>query len=73
MSAGKLIGVLMIVLGALALIYGGFSYTRSTHAAAVGPVQLTVQHRHNVAVPVWAGIIVLVLGGVVIALDARRS
>jgi hypothetical protein len=73
MSAAKLIGVLLIVGGVLALIYGGFTYTRHTSTADVGPVHLSVQHRQTVAVPIWAGIGVIVLGGLVIAFNGRRS
>jgi hypothetical protein len=73
MSATRLIGVLLIAAGVLALIYGGFTYTKHTTTADVGPVQLSVQHRQTVDVPVWAGIGVIVLGGVLIALDGRRT
>lgn len=73
MSAAKLIGLLLIVAGILSLIYGGFTYTRHTSTADVGPLHVSVQHRQTVAVPIWAGIGVIVLGGLVIAMDARRS
>jgi TRAP-type C4-dicarboxylate transport system permease small subunit len=73
MSAAKLIGVLFIVGGILALIYGGFTYTRHTSTADVGPLHVSVQHRQTVAVPIWAGIGVIVLGSLVIALDGRRN
>lgn len=73
MSATRLIGILFIVAGVLALAYGGFTYTRHTSTADVGPVHLSVQHRETVNVPVWAGIGVIVLGGVLIALDGRKT
>lgn len=73
MSATRLIGILFIVAGILALAYGGFTYTRHTSTADVGPVHLSVRHRETVAVPVWAGIGVIVLGGVLIAIDGRRT
>lgn len=63
----------MIVAGILALAYGGFTYTRHTSTADVGPLHVSVQHRETVPVPVWAGIAVIVLGGVLIAVDGRRS
>jgi len=72
MSATKLIGILLIVAGILALAYGGFTYTRHTSTADVGPVHLSVQHRETVAIPVWAGIAVIVVGGVLIAVEGRR-
>jgi hypothetical protein len=73
MSTGKLFGIVLIVAGILALIYGGFTYTRRTDAANVGPIHVAVAHRQTVAVPIWAGIGVIVLGGLVIAMDGRRS
>ena len=73
MSTGKIFGIVLIVAGILALIYGGFSYTRHTDAADVGPIHVAVAHRETVPVPVWAGIGVIVLGGLVIAMDGRRS
>jgi hypothetical protein len=73
MSATRLIGILFIVAGILALAYGGFTYTRHTSTADVGPVHMSVQHRETVAIPVWAGIGVIVLGGVLIAVDGRRT
>ncbi len=73
MSATKLIGILLIVAGLLALAYGGFTYTRHTSTANVGPLHVSVQHRETVAVPVWVGIGVIVLGGVLIAANGRRT
>ena len=73
MSASKLIGVLLVVAGILALIYGGFTYTRHTSTADVGPLHVAVQHRQTIAIPVWAGIGAIVLGGLVIALDGRKA
>jgi multidrug transporter EmrE-like cation transporter len=73
MSATKWIGIVLIVGGLLALAYGGFTYTRRTSTADVGPIHLSVQHRETVAVPVWAGLGVIVLGGVLIAVGGRRT
>jgi hypothetical protein len=59
----------LIVAGILALAYGGFSYTRSSHEAKLGPIEFTVQERETVNIPVWAGagaifagVLLLVLG-----------
>ena len=54
MHVTKLVGVLLIVAGALALIYGGFSYPKS-HETKVGPVAFDVKTQEHVDVPVWAG------------------
>jgi TRAP-type C4-dicarboxylate transport system permease small subunit len=63
MSPVKLIAVLLIIAGALGLAYGGFSYTKNTHEVKVGPVDLSLQERKTIDVPVWAGIAALVVGG----------
>ena len=54
MNMTKLVGVLLIVAGVLALIYGGFSYPKS-HETKVGPVAFDVKTQEHVNVPVWAG------------------
>jgi hypothetical protein len=52
MSAAKIAGILLIVAGGLGLAYGGFSFTRETHTAQVGPLVLKVQEKESVAIPV---------------------
>jgi hypothetical protein len=73
MSATRLIGILFVVAGILALAYGGFTYTRHTSTADVGPVHVSVRHRATVDVPIWAGIGIIVLGGVLIGIGDRRT
>jgi len=63
MSATKLIAVALIVLGILGLMYGKFSYTKDTHTAKIGPLDLSVKEKETVNVPVWAGVIAIVIGG----------
>ena len=54
--------LILIVLGVLALVYGGFSYTKETHDAKVGPIELSVKDKETVNVPMWAGIGAVVIG-----------
>lgn len=69
MGATKIIGIVLIVLGALGLAYGGFSYTKETSSAKLGPLELKVQEKENVNVPIivsvgaiGVGIFLLVAG-----------
>lgn len=73
MSAARVLGIVLIAGGILALIYGGFTYTRHTSTADVGPLHVSVAHRQTVVVPIWAGIGAIVLGGLALAMDGRRS
>jgi hypothetical protein len=62
MDTQRIVAIALIVLGALGLIYGGFSYTSEKHTADVGPVHMTVDEKQHVNVPVWAGLGALVVG-----------
>jgi hypothetical protein len=52
MSAAKIAGILLIAAGALGLLYGGFTYTKDTHSAQIGPLTLQVKEKETVYVPV---------------------
>jgi hypothetical protein len=58
--------------GALALAYGGFSYTRDTHELNLGPLQVQVQERKYLNIPIWAGLASLLAGVALLAASARR-
>jgi hypothetical protein len=62
MSAAKIVGILLIVAGALGLLYGGFTYTKESHTAKLGPLAITVQEKETVMVPVLASLGSIALG-----------
>ena len=66
----KAAGLILLVLGALGLIYGGFSYTKEKGDAKIGPIEIQVTEKERVNVPLWAGIGAVAVGG---ALLARKS
>ena len=70
MDAIKMLAIALIVAGGLGLVYGGFSYTKETHQAKLGPIELSVKDTETVNIPVWAGVGALVAG--VILLFARK-
>jgi TRAP-type C4-dicarboxylate transport system permease small subunit len=64
----RLIAIVLFAAGLLALVYGGFSYTRQTHEAKLGPLEISVSEKQRVNVPVWAGVVLVVAGaGVLLA------
>jgi len=73
MNAVKIAAILLIVGGILGLVYGGFSYTRQTHEAKLGPIELSVKDKQTVNVPVWAGVGAIVIGGVLLLFGSRKS
>ena len=68
----RAIAIVLIALGALALIYGGFSYTQDKTAAKIGPFELNVKETKTVPIPLWAGVAGIVVGGVMLAMGGRR-
>jgi hypothetical protein len=56
----------------LGLAYGGFSYTKSTHQADLGPVHLSFDEKQHVNVPVWAGIAAILVGGLLLGFRGRN-
>lgn len=72
MAGARIIGVILMVVGALGLLYGGFSYTKEHTAAKVGPVELKVEQKETVNVPIWAGVIALA-GGAVLLVGLGRK
>lgn len=68
----RIIAIFLIVLGALSLIYGGFSYTQDRTAAKLGPIELNVKETKTVPIPLWAGVAGIVLGGVLLVMGGRR-
>lgn len=73
MNAIKIAGIALIVAGILALVYGGFSYTKETHQAKLGPIELSVTEKETVNVPVWAGVGAIVIGGVLLLFGSKKS
>ena len=58
----RMIAIVILAAGILALVYGGFSYTRETHDAKIGPVSISVNENQRVNVPLWAGVALAVVG-----------
>lgn len=73
MNAVKLLAIVLIVAGTLGLVYGGFTYTKDTQQAKIGPLELTVQDKETVNVPVWAGVAAIVIGGGLLVFPVRKS
>ena len=70
-TLGGFIHILLIVGGIVGLVYGGFTYTKTTHDAKIGPLEFSVKDKERVNVPVWAGVAAIVAGGVLLV--TRRS
>ena len=72
MNAFKVVGIALLAAGTLALVYGGFTYTKETHETRIGPLELVVKDRARVDIPVWAGVGAIAVGAVLLLVPRRR-
>jgi hypothetical protein len=69
----KILAIILIVAGVLALVYGGFSYVSDTHTAKLGPINLTVKDKERVNIPIWAGVSAIAIGAALLLLGNKKS
>jgi uncharacterized membrane protein len=67
------IGILLIVLGGLALAYQGFNYTHREKVLDVGPFHATADKREHVSIPPFLGGLAIVGGIVLLVFGAKKS
>jgi hypothetical protein len=72
MNATKGIAFALILAGVLSLAYGGFSYTKETHQATIGPIELSVTDKERVNIPVWAGVGAILAGGALLVFGGTK-
>ena len=71
MNGTKLAALVLIVAGVLGLAYGGFTYTKDTHETKLGPIELSVEEKETVNIPIWLGAGATIAG--VLLLVVRRK
>jgi hypothetical protein len=69
----QVLGVVLLVLGIVAVVTGGFSFTKDEKKAEIGPVEVRVEERERVNVPLWAGVGALVVGAVLLVSSRGRA
>ncbi len=69
----KIAGVVLVAAGVLALVFGGFSYTKDKRDVKLGPIEFSVKQDERVQVPVWVGVGAIGLGVVLLLVGGRRK
>jgi len=73
MKSVSTIGVVLIVLGVLALVYQGISYTKRDTIIDIGPVHATAERQKTLPLPPILGALMLVGGVVMVVSGARKA
>jgi TRAP-type C4-dicarboxylate transport system permease small subunit len=68
----RMMAIVLLLAGVLGLVYGGFSYTRETHEAKVGPLEISISEKQRVNVPMWAGVALVIAGGGLLLMQRRE-
>lgn len=69
----RILGVVLIVLGAIGLAIKGFSYTTEETIVDIGPIEASAEQQETVPIPVWLSGIVLAAGVVLLVMGKRSN
>jgi drug/metabolite transporter (DMT)-like permease len=72
MSARRIIGLVLVVLGIVALAWGGVFWTDRDTVLDAGPLEVQTEEREGFAVPPVLGIVAVIGGIVLLAIPDRR-
>jgi uncharacterized membrane protein len=73
MKPAGIVGIILVMIGVIALVYGGFTYTKREKVLELGPIQATAEKQHTVPFPPVLGGICLVGGIVLVIVGSRKS
>jgi hypothetical protein len=73
MKPFTLIGIVLVVLGALALAYQGINYTRQEKVLDIGPIHATAETHERIPLPPIVGGLALIGGVVLLVTGARQK
>ncbi|WP_287984547.1 hypothetical protein [Diaphorobacter sp.] len=72
MTGMRILGVILLILGLAGFFTGGFSFTKETTQARIGPLELSVKEKESVNVPQWLSIGAIAVGALVRLLRMRK-
>ena len=69
----RIVGIILIVVGALALIFQGITYTRERQVVDIGPIEATAEREETIPIPPIVGGILLVAGVALVIVGGKRT
>ena len=73
MNASRIAAIVLIAAGVLGLVYHSFSYTKESHQAKLGSLELSLQHKETVDVPEWLSVAAVVAGAALLLFGGRKA
>jgi len=72
MGATKIVAIILLVLGAVSLTMGGFSYTKDKTVVKLGSIEVSAKEKEQVNLPVWLGVGAIAIGGLLLVFGTKR-
>ena len=72
MNTKTMMGVVLILLGLIGILYGGFTFTTKEKVVDIGPIEATRDKEHTVPLPPIAGAVAMA-GGIVLIVTSRKE
>jgi len=69
----RALGAILIVLGIVALVWGGISYTKREKVIDVGPIEASVDERKTIPLPPVAGVVAVIAGVILVSRRSRMA
>ena len=73
MNTFKIVAVVLVILGILGLAFGSFTYTKDIHNTKLGPFSFSIKDKETINIPVWAGIVSVVVGLGLLLVKPRKA
>jgi len=73
MNVLRITAIMLIIVGILGLVYGSFTYTKETHNAKIGSIDLSIKEKETVNIPVWAGAGAIAFGSLLLLFGNKRD
>jgi uncharacterized membrane protein YidH (DUF202 family) len=69
----KIFGVILVIVGVIALIYGGITWTTHKKAVDLGPIQVDKSEQHSIPLPPLLGVVAIIGGGALFLFGAKEG
>ena len=69
----RTLGAVLIVLGIVALIWGGITYTKREKVIDVGPIEASVDERKTIPLPPVVGVVAVIAGAIMVSRRSRTA
>lgn len=72
MNGSKLLALLLIIAGVVGLALGSITFTKETHDAKIGPMEISIKDKETVNIPVWAGAAAIIAGVLILVVRSKN-